>query len=227
MTAPDLLAQAQAAGRQALSEFEAKRLLSGYDIPFAAEREAADPAAACAAARKIGFPVAVKGCGEAFTHKTELALVALDLAGTDAVARAAEAILGRMQGRGSLLVQAMVPGRREFLLGMHRDPQYGPLVTFGLGGVFAEAIDDVAMRLAPLGERDAHAMLAETRAGALLDDVRGMARVDRPALVAAILGMSRLGVERAEVAAVDVNPLIATDDGKIIGVDALVLLAQP
>ena len=227
MTAPDLLSRAQAAGRSALSEFESKRLLAGYDIPFVAEREATDAAAACAAAREIGFPVAVKGCGEAFTHKTELALVALDLADTDTVARAAEDLLGRMAGRGSLLVQAMVPGRREFLLGLHRDPQYGPVVTFGLGGVFAETFDDVAMRLAPLGEGDAHAMLSETRAGALLDGVRGMAPVDRPTLAAALLGMSRLGVERSEVAAVDVNPLIATDDGRIVGVDALVLLAQP
>ncbi len=227
MTAPDAVARAQAAGRAALSEFEAAGFLGGYDIPFVAGREAADAAAACAAAREIGFPVALKGCGEAIRHKTETKLVALGLADEDAVASAAEGILRRMPGGGGLLVQAMVSGRREFLLGLHRDPQYGPVVTFGLGGVFAEIFDDVAMRLAPLGESDAHAMLAETRAGALLEEVRGMARIDRPALVAAILGMSRLGVERAEIAGVDVNPLIATDDGRIVGVDALVLLARP
>lgn len=227
MTATSILRTARAAGRASLSEAESRRLLAAYGVSFTAEREADDVGDACAAAAAIGYPVVLKGCGAAFTHKTELDLVALGLADEAAVSEAAADLLGRMAGEGTLLVQPMVRGRREFMLGLSRDPQFGPVVTFGVGGVFAEIADDVAMRLVPLSEPDARAMLDEIRAAALLDGIRGMAPVDRDALVTALLGLARLAVECPDVAAVDVNPVIATEDGRPIAVDALVLLAAP
>jgi acetyl-CoA synthetase (ADP-forming) len=209
-----------------LDEFEAKRLLAGCGVPVVAEARVRDADAAVAAARTLGYPVVLKGCGATFRHKTELGLVALNLAGEAAVRDAAARLLQAMQGRGELLVQRMLGGRREFLAGFSRDPQFGAVVTFGLGGIFAEALDDVALRLVPLQPADAHDMLDEIRSRALLGAVRGLPAVDRAALVNVLLALSRLALERPEVAAVDINPLVI--DGALpVAVDALVLLVDP
>lgn len=209
-----------------LDEFEAKRLLAGYGVPVVPEARAADAEAAAAAARSLGYPVVLKGCGAAFAHKTELGLVALDLRDERALREAATRLRGAMAGQGELLVQRMVRGRREFLAGFSRDPVYGPVVSFGLGGIFAEALADVALRLAPLGADDARAMLGEIRARALLGPLRGLPAVDTGALERVLLGLSRLALERPDIAAVDINPLVV-DGTQPVAVDALVLIAEP
>jgi succinyl-CoA synthetase beta subunit len=209
--------------QRALDEFEAKRLLAGYGVPVVAEARARDADAAVAAARTLGYPVVLKGCGAAFAHKTEHGLVALNLAGEGGVREAAARLLQAMQGRGELLVQRMLGGRREFLAGFSRDPQFGAVVSFGLGGIFAEALDDVALRLAPVAAADAHDMLDEIRSRSLLGAVRGLPAVDRAALVNVLLALSRLALERPDVAAVDINPLLI-EGAQPVAVDALVLL---
>lgn len=207
-----------------MTEFEAKRLLAAYGVPVVAEALAADAAGAVLAAARIGYPVVLKGCGGEFAHKTDLGLVRLNLHDEAAVRRAAMELLGAMQGRGDLLVQRMVGGPREFLAGMSRDAQFGPVVTFGLGGVFAQALSDVALRLCPLGLQDALAMQDEIRATALLGAVRGLPPVDREALAQVLLGLSRLALERPDVLTVDINPLVI-EGAQPIAVDALVVLA--
>jgi succinyl-CoA synthetase beta subunit len=208
---------------RALDEFESKRLLAGYGVPVVAEARAAGAAAAAAAARALGYPVVLKGCGAGFAHKSEFDLVALDLRDEPALREAAARLESVMQGRGELLVQRMVRGRREFLAGFSRDPVYGPVVTFGLGGIFAEALADVALRLVPLAPGDARAMLGEIRARALLGPVRGLPPVDAEALVRVLLALSRLALERPDIAAVDINPLVV-DGAQPVAVDALVLV---
>ncbi len=210
------------AAAAALDEFEAKQLLARFGVPTVAEARVPDVEAAVQAASALGYPVALKGCAAAFTHKTELGLVALDLVDEASLRRAATRLLPSVSGRGDLLVQRMVRGQRELLAGFSRDPQFGPVVSFGLGGVFAEALDDVALRLAPLDAVDAHAMLGEIRARALLGPLRGMPAVDVQALVRILLGLSRLAVECPEIVAVDINPLVI-EGSQPVAVDALVL----
>lgn len=208
---------------RALDEFESKRLLASYGVPVVDEARARDAGEALAAAARLGYPVALKGCGAAFVHKTELGLVALNLADADALRTACERLMQAMAGAGELLVQPMVNGRREFLAGMSRDPQFGPVVTFGLGGIYAEVLDDVALRIAPLALDDARAMLGEIRARALLGPVRGLPAVDTEALARILVALSRLALERPDVQAVDINPLVIAG-AQPLALDALVLL---
>jgi acetate---CoA ligase (ADP-forming) subunit beta len=208
---------------RALDEFEAKRLLASYGIPVVAETRAQDADEAAAAAARIGYPVVLKGLGALFAHKTELGLVVLDLKDEVSLRAAAACLLKTMKGEGELLVQQMVRGQREFLAGMARDAQFGATVTFGLGGIFAEALADVALRIAPLCRDDALEMLDEIRARALLGPLRGLPAVDREALVDTLLGLSRLALERPDIEAIDINPLVVSGS-RPVAVDALVIL---
>ncbi len=215
---------ANGSGHRTLDEAESKELLARYGIPVVPERVAACPEEAAAAARELGFPAVLKALGPALAHKSERGLVRLGLGSEAQVAHAArqvaEAAGDDLRG---YLVQPQVSGCREFLLGLFRDPSFGPVVVFGVGGVLAEALDDVALALAPLEPAEAAALLEGPRARALLGDFRGEAALDRAALVAALLGLSRLAEEHPEVAEVDVNPLRVRPDGTIVAVDALVV----
>jgi acetyltransferase len=209
-----------------LSEAASKQLLAGYGVPVLDERTAADAPGAIAAAEALGYPVVVKLCGDAIVHKTERGLVRLGLVDATAVGAAATELLGAARpddGPVELLVAPMVRGARELIAGLVRDPQFGPCVMFGVGGVLAEAIGDVAFRLVPLSERDAEDLLDDLATQKLLGPFRGEPAVDRAAVVATLVGLSRLAEERPDVGAVDLNPLVVVD-GIPVAVDALVEL---
>jgi acetate---CoA ligase (ADP-forming) subunit beta len=210
------------------SEAESKRILAERGIPVLDERTVETPTAAVDAAREVGYPVVVKLCGDGIAHKTERGLVRLALADDSAVAGAASELLAAARpedGDVALLVAPMVRGARELIVGMHRDPQFGPTVMLGVGGVFAEAIADVAFRLVPLDRVDADEMIDELRSAAILGPFRGEPAVDRDELAGVILGLSALAEDDDTVVAVDVNPLIIVD-GRPIAVDALVEVAE-
>jgi acetyltransferase len=207
-----------------LSEAASKELLAPYGIPVLTERTVASADEAAAAAAAIGFPVVVKLCGDRIAHKTERGLVKLGLVDADAVRTAAADLLAAAQpddGDVGLIVAPMVRATREFIAGVVRDPQFGPCVMLGVGGVLAEALEDVALRLAPLTPADADSLIADLATQKLLDPFRGEAAVDRPALRDVLLGLSRFATERADVVSVDVNPLVIVD-GKPVALDALV-----
>jgi len=211
-------------GRRTLSEAESKALLADYDVPCVPDRVVATAAAAVAAADEFGYPVVAKLTGERIAHKTERGLVRLSLGGPEQVEAAAVDLLGAAapdDGAVALLVAPMVRATRELIVGLHDDPQFGRCVMVGLGGVLAEAVADVAFRLAPIDAIDAHQMLHDLSAAAILGPVRGEPAVDRDAVVAVLLGLSRLATDRPDVASVDVNPLLIVD-GAPIAVDALV-----
>jgi succinyl-CoA synthetase beta subunit len=207
----------------ALDEFDAKELLARYGVPVVSEARVGTVEAAIKAAERLGWPVAVKACGARFSHKTELGLVELHLRSVDVLHGAATRILDAMRGEGELLVQRMVEGHREFLIGMSRDAQFGPVVTFGLGGIFTEALADVSFRVCPLLKRDAHALLEEIRGRALLGALRGLPAVNCETLVRALLGVSHLALERPDIEAIDINPLVVSGS-EPVAVDALVLI---
>jgi acyl-CoA synthetase (NDP forming) len=209
-----------------LSEHASKQLLAAYGLPVARESLAPGPEEAARAAVELGFPVALKLCGEAIAHKTERDLVRLGLASEQAVREAAAGLLARRRpedGEVQLLVSEMIPGRRELIAGLVRDPQLGPCVMLGLGGILTEALGDVVFASAPLREAEARALPERLTARRLLGPFRGEPAVDRDVLDRVLVGLGRLAVERPDVASVDLNPLIVRD-GVPVAVDALVVL---
>jgi acyl-CoA synthetase (NDP forming) len=208
----------------AMNEHQAKQLLHAYGIPVVPEIVALDRDQVLAAARDLGYPVVVKGLGARLTHKTERGLVCLHLNDARAVEGAVSHI--RKMGGDDLegfLVQPQVQGQRELMAGLFRDPQFGAVVLFGVGGVLTEAVHDIVLRLAPLTRQDAVDMIDSIHARVLLDAFRGEAAVNREALIETLLGISRLAEEHPEIAEIDINPLRVDATGMSRAVDALVV----
>jgi acyl-CoA synthetase (NDP forming) len=208
-----------------LSENASKDIVAAYGVRVPMEKLASDPAAAVHAADEIGYPVVLKLAGDGIAHKTERSLVRLGVADAAAVERAAGELLALARpedGQVSVLIAEQVQGQRELIAGFVRDPQFGPCVLLGLGGILAEAVGDAVFAVAPLSRSEAYAMvegLATRRL--LLEPHRGEPAIDREALADVLEGLSRLAVERPDLASVDLNPMIVAN-GKPIAVDALV-----
>jgi acetyl-CoA synthetase (ADP-forming) len=210
-----------------LSEAESTALLATFGVPCVPELLVADPDGAAEAVDELGLPVVAKLTGPAISHKSERGLVRLGLDSHDAVRRAVGELLAAARpddGDVQVMIAPMVQGRRELIVGAHRDPQFGACVMVGIGGVLAEAVADVAFRLAPITPLDAGEMLDDLEAQTILGAVRGDAPVDRAAVAEVLLSLSRLLTERDDILSVDVNPLLVDADGRPVAVDALVEL---
>ena len=226
MAKNQVIEQALKKGQSALSEYESKQLLAKYGIPITVERLAKTADDATAAAAEIGYPVVLKACGPEITHKTERELVVLGVRNSEELRFAFDKIntnLGDTPSEG-VLVQQMISGERELVIGLIRDPQFGPCVMFGLGGIFTEILKDTSFRVAPITEEDALQMMDDIRAKDILGPVRRMAPADKPQLAKALVGLGQIGIEQDDVAEIDVNPLIIAQDGSPVAVDALVVL---
>jgi acetyl-CoA synthetase (ADP-forming) len=207
-----------------LSEAESRKILQGYGIPLVESRVAASAAEAVKTAEEIGFPVVLKGSGRDLAHKTESGVVVLNLTGSDAVEKAYREIQSRAGDKlESVLVQRMIASDREFVAGMKRDPQFGPCVMFGLGGVFTEALKDISFRVAPLDRIDAEEMIDEVRASKLLGSIRGRPAADRRALGDLLIALGKAGLEEEEISEIDLNPVLL-DGSRPVAADALVVL---
>jgi acetyl-CoA synthetase (ADP-forming) len=209
-----------------LSEHASKELLGRYGVPLAPERLAATPDEAVTAAEALGYPVVAKLCGDAIAHKTERGLVRLRLGDADAVRAAAAELLAAAtpdDGEVGVLVAPMVSGSRELIAGLSRDPQFGMTVMVGVGGILAEAVADVAIRLVPITRVDAEDMLDDLATQSLLGPFRGEPAVDRDALVDVLVGLSATAEAMPALVSADLNPLIVVD-GRPVAVDALVEL---
>lgn len=214
--------------RRTLAEDESSALLAAHGVPVAPTSRAADPDAAVAAAETIGYPVVAKLVGDAIAHKTERGLVRLGLRDGAAVRDAATELLAAARpedGDVAVLVAPMLRGTRELVAGLVRDPQFGPCVMIGFGGVLTEAVADVAFVPVPLDALDAAEAVESLATQALLGPVRGEPAVDRDDLASVLLGLGALAEARPDVVSVDVNPLIVVD-GHPIAVDALVELSE-
>lgn len=214
-----VIGQVRADGRVSIGDAEARRILTAYGltIPESELAETADQAVEIAS--KIGYPVVLKIASPDILHKTDVGGVKVDLDNETDVRDAFELITYRATRYlpdarvWGCLVQEMVPEGLEVLIGMNRDPQFGPLVTFGLGGIYVEILRDAAFRLAPFSRRQAAEMLSELRASALLDGVRGQPPVDKEALIEAILRIAQLVVDFPEIIELDINPFIVYSRG--------------
>ena len=201
-----------------------RRLLEAFGIRFCREAVAGSPEEAVAAAERLGYPVVVKADAAGLTHKTEVGGVILDVADAAAV-RAACVTLRARAGAERVLVQERVGPGVELLLGARRDEVFGPVVVLGAGGVLTEVLRDVSVRLAPLGQGEAEAMLEEGARPRLLAGPRGLRPVARPALVGAIHAIAAIIVAEPRLHEIDVNPLIAAG-ADLVAVDALVIAAD-
>jgi hypothetical protein len=210
---------AVAGGTRTLFQHEAGGILDAYGIPAARSLPAAGRAEASRAAALIGFPVAVKALGVA--HKSDAGLVHLGIADEAGVADAFDRITAA--GAPSVVVQEMVPGSRELVAGMVRDPVFGPCVMFGLGGILTEVLDDVAFRRAPLTPDEALEMLDDFRGHRILDGVRGMPPADRGRIAGLLTALGRIGLDHDEIVEIDLNPVILAGS-RPVAADALVVL---
>jgi len=222
-------------GRRVLTTGECFALLSRYGIRVARSRLGRTAAEAVQAAEEIGYPVALKVESPEIRHKTEAKALHLDVRGPAEVAGSFDRLVevAREHAPGAevdgVLVQEMVREGTEVVVGLHRDPQFGPVVMVGLGGVLVEVLGDVAFRAAPLTPGDAEEMLRELRGFRVLEGVRGAAPADLRAVLEALLAVSRLAVDAAgELAEFDINPLLVLPRGRgAVAVDALAVLAAP
>ncbi len=224
-----LLEGAQREGRQRLTELESLELLAAYGIPVTPSRLARDAEEAVRFAAECGFPVVLKVSSPAIVHKTDVGGVALGISNVQDARTAYERLI-EVAARAApdaevygVLVQKQLAGGRETIAGISRDPLFGPLVMFGLGGIFVEVLRDVVFRLAPIDEREAAGMVNGLRGARLLTGVRGQKPCDAAALEEVLRRLSQLAVDFPAIAAVDVNPLLAFEDGAV-AVDARVVL---
>ena len=225
-----ILADALAGGPRWLTIQESARLLDCYGLPLAPWRLVRTPEQAGAAASRLTGPVAVKAIVPGLLHKTEAGAVRLGLRGPSAVTRAAAELTRALQAAGQppegFLVQRMVTGVAELLVGVVNDPTFGAVVAVGAGGTSAELLGDVAVRLAPLTDRDATQALRELKTFPLLDGWRGTPKADQAALEDLLLRVGILADNHPEIAELDCNPVIAGPDGATI-VDVRIRVELP
>ncbi|KPK20959.1 MAG: carboxylate--amine ligase [Nitrospira bacterium SG8_3] len=212
-------------GRGVLSEHESKELLSQYKIPVAREMVVKTEGELIKAATDIGYPLVMKGCSPDLTHKTEQGLVKVDLRNDEEARAAYQEIMNSMQEQQkAVLVQELVRGSRELMVGMTRDAQFGPCVMFGLGGIFTEILKDISFRVAPIEKRDAKEMMQEIKGHKILENVRGMPAADLEELSEILIRVGEIGLDNEAIKEIDVNPLILSGS-QPVAVDALVVLS--
>ena len=220
----EIIDQAIQKGQTALSEYESKQLLALYGIPVTKEAQVGNRQSLLETIKAIGYPIVLKGCSPDIAHKTEKGLIYVDIRNEDEALTAFDKISAGMNGsENSVLVQEMVRGKRELAAGLTRDPQFGPCVMFGLGGIFAEILEDVVFRVAPLEKRDALEMMREIKGHKILDAVRGMTSVDLDILADILVAVGKIGMENKQIKEIDINPLIISES-KPVAADALIVL---
>ena len=224
---------ALAQGRRTLSEHEAKQVLAAYGIPVTIELLLTDPAGLPEIMSTFQTPVVLKIDSPDILHKTEAGLVDLGCQTAQDARVSFQRILARARERypeatiNGILIQEMVTGCvAECIVGMKKDPQFGPTILFGLGGIFVEVFGDVALRVAPLSGADAAEMVRETKGYKLLTGARGRAKADVAAIEDVLLGMSRLALDlEPYITEIDINPLMVLEEGRRAkAADALILL---
>jgi acetyltransferase len=206
-------------GRVTIGDAEARDILTAYGFRIPPSELAETDDQAVEIANRIGYPIVLKIASPDILHKTDVGGVKVGLENPTDIRDAFDLITYRAQRYlpeariWGCLVQKMAPPGLEILIGMNRDPQFGPLVTFGLGGIYVETLKDVAFRIAPFSRSEAQEMLREIRAHALLDGVRGEPPTDKSALIDALLRIGQLVMDFPEIAELDINPFIVYEEG--------------
>ncbi len=229
MSIADVIDKARGQGRTVLTEIESKQILSQAGIPVALPQLARTAKEAAQAAENVGFPVVLKIVSPDVTHKSDVGGVKLGLDSAPEVQAAFEEIVASVKRRQpdarieGVAVQKMAPAGVEVIIGMSKDPQFGPVLMFGLGGIFVEVLKDVAFRIVPLEPRDARQMVREIKGFPVLQGVRGQDPADLDALEKLILQLSEFVEAHPEIEELDLNPVFAYKDG-CLAVDARIVI---
>ena len=231
VTLSEAIERARAQDRSVLTEIESKQVLAAAGIPVAEATLAASADEAVYSAAKAGYPVVLKIVSPDVTHKSDVGGVKVGLPDEAAVREAYEEIVGAVKDRQpdarieGVAVQKMARPGIEVIVGLSKDPQFGPVLMFGLGGIFVEVLKDVAFRIVPLEPRDARDMIDEIKGRAVLDGVRGGEPADTGALADLLLKLSVFAEANPQVAELDLNPVFAYKDG-CLAVDARIVVAE-
>ena len=233
-TVHQVIDRVRSEGRVTIGDAEAREIQTAYGLKIPASKLAATPEEAIKIANEIGYPVVLKIASPDILHKTDVGGVRVGLQNATELQDAFELMVYRANRYipeahiWGCQVQEMVPaGGIEILVGMNRDPQFGPLVTFGLGGIYVETLKDVTFRIAPFSQEEAQAMLKEIRTHALLDGVRGQPPVDKAAIVDTLLRIGQLVQDFPEIVELDINPLIVYPEGQgAISIDMRLVLSR-
>lgn len=218
-----IIQQAVADRQEIIDEYLSKKVLSAYGIPAVKEDLAHCVDQAGLIAREIGYPVALKGCSSRHAHKTGLGLIHLNLQQEDELRNAYSAITEAAGEEIPILVSKMIRGNRELMAGMIRQPGIGPCILFGLGGIFAEAIHDSSLRVAPLALTDTREMIEEIRAAEIINHYRNLPPVNLDQLGKILQTIGNLALLHPEVAEIDLNPVMISESSPVV-VDALIVL---
>jgi len=219
----EIIERALNEGRTTLSEYESKQVLASYGIPVTKELLVNNLQDLINATKEIGYPLVLKGCSSGIAHKTEKGLIRVDIRNEAEAKAAFEKITANIGTEDAILVQEMVKGQRELVIGLTRDPQFGPCVMFGLGGIFTEILKDISFRVAPLEERDALEMMQDIKGHKILEAVRGMEAADLNIFSNILIKVGQIGLENEHVKEIDINPVIISGN-QPVAVDALVVL---
>ncbi len=223
----DPLKTAIANKQTALSEFQSKRLLSAVGIPVTREKLVQSAKEAVAAAELIGYPVVLKACSWQLMHKSEHGCIDLNLTSARAVQEAYDRICKKTTlSLEGILVQEMVEGQRELMVGLSQNPQFGACVMLGFGGIMTEVINDTVFRVAPFDRGEALDMIQDLKSSPMLGAFRGQKPADLATICRTLMAIGQLGIEEETIAEIDINPLIISPDGSIKAVDALIILQR-
>ncbi len=210
-----------------LPEDEAKNIFKTFDIPVVSELRGNNTDQVLVACEKIGYPVVLKGISEQISHKSEAGLVRVGLNNESQIISAmADMMANRNIKLESFLVQPLIQGKREFVAGLFKDPQFGPVIVFGLGGIMTEALNDVVFKIAPINETDIDDMFEQLASKQLLEDFRGEKAANKQTLKKVLLGLSDMASHFPDIKEIDINPLIIQPDGAPIAVDGLIVLEK-
>ena len=217
--AQEIISSAKRAGLTNLPQDDALRILSTYGLPVIKTETASSKAEAVEAAKRIGYPVAMKIISPDVVHKIDVGAVKLDLNSDQDVSEAFDEILKNVNSRvprariEGVILQEYITDGTETIIGIHRDPKFGPLLMFGLGGIYVEAYRDVSFRLAPIRELSADNMISQIRGSKILQGFRGQPPADTKTIAECIERLSQLSIELPDVLELDVNPLVAFTNG--------------
>lgn len=231
MSKNEILARAKSQGRTYLTEVESKELLREAGISLTETRLATTKKAAVALSKEFGFPVVLKISSPDIIHKSDVGGVKVGLQNATQVSKAYDEIITSVKQRlpqariEGVTVQKMARPGTEVIIGMSQDPQFGPVLMFGLGGVLVEVLKDVSFRIVPLAPRDAREMIREIKAYPLLEGYRGHEPADVPFLENMLLKVSSFVEQNPEIKELDLNPVFAYQDGAI-AVDARIVLGS-
>lgn len=227
----NMLSQVKETNRSSLNELEGNRFLSSYGISMAKTFLATSAEEAVEIAEKIDYPIVLKVLSPEILHKTEAGCVKVGLTNKDEIIKAYNQILSNAKKYDpdsiieGVIVQEMVPEGLELIFGINKDPQFGHTIVFGLGGIYVEVFEDIALRLVPINKEDAYAMIEETKVSKILAGARGK-KYNIHEVVDILLTLSKLVQEHEEIQEIDINPFILYEDEKVgKGVDALITLS--